>query len=70
MANNIFKPYKILSTQLESLPIQAGQLIVTTDTHFIYIDISDTERIQIEANLDSLIPITTSEIDEIWNSVE
>lgn len=33
-----FKPYKILSSQLNSLPIVDGQLIVTTDTLDIYID--------------------------------
>lgn len=36
-----FKPYKILSTELDNLPIREGQFIVTTDTHEIYIDTED-----------------------------
>ena len=40
----LFKPYKILSSQLASLPIVEGQLIITTDTHEVYVDISGTER--------------------------
>ena len=42
-----FAPYKILSTQLDSLPIEAGQFILTTDTQLLYADISDTERVLI-----------------------
>ena len=40
----LFVPYKILSSQLNSLPIQEGQLIFTTDTQEIYIDITDEIR--------------------------
>lgn len=45
MAN--FTPYKILSSQLNSLPIKAGQFILTEDTQLLYADISDTERVLI-----------------------
>ena len=40
----LFVPYKILSSQLNSLPIQEGQLIFTTDTQEIYIDMTDEIR--------------------------
>ena len=33
-----FKPYKIESSKLSTLPIVDGQLIVTTDTLDIYVD--------------------------------
>jgi len=44
MANNIFKPYKVLSSKLNSLPIKAGQFIITTDTKLIYVDIDNSTR--------------------------
>ena len=44
MANNIFKPYKVLSSKLNSLPIKAGQFIITTDTRLIYVDIDNSTR--------------------------
>lgn len=47
MANNIFKPYQILSSQLDELPISAGQFIFVTDTQLFYVDISDTQRITV-----------------------
>lgn len=47
MANNIFKPYQILSSQLNELPISAGQFIFVTDTQLFYVDISDTQRITV-----------------------
>lgn len=40
----LFTPYKISSTQLNSLPIKEGQLIFTIDTQEIYIDITDEIR--------------------------
>ena len=43
----LFEPYKGLSTQLNSLPIKDGQLIVTTDTKNLYIDTSSSTRIRI-----------------------
>lgn len=41
----LFKPFKITENQLNSLPINEGQLIFTTDTKKIFFDIDDTERI-------------------------
>lgn len=40
-----FKPFKVSSSQLNSLPIVSGQFILVSDTHQIYCDISDTKRI-------------------------
>ena len=52
----IFKPYKITSSQLETLPITEGQFIVTTDTNKIYLDESASSRIE-------LIPVPTKTSD-------
>ena len=52
----IFKPYKITSSQLETLPIAEGQFIVTTDTNKIYLDESASSRIE-------LIPVPTKTSD-------
>jgi sugar lactone lactonase YvrE len=46
-----FKPYKIKSSQLNNLPIQEGQLIITTDTGKLYLD-NDNERILFEIEND------------------
>ena len=43
----LFKPYKILSNKLSSLPVKEGQLIITTDTGDIYVDLSNSERKQL-----------------------
>lgn len=40
----LFKPYKIQSSQLNSLPKKEGQFIITTDTKKIYLDINNTTR--------------------------
>lgn len=40
-----FKPYKVTSSQLNSLPIVNGQFILVSDTKQIYCDISDTTRV-------------------------
>lgn len=40
-----FKPYKILESQLDSLPIQEGQFILTTDTKKLYSDTAANTRI-------------------------
>lgn len=47
-----FKPYKILSTELDNLPILEGQYIITTDDRKQYLDINNTERIAINENND------------------
>lgn len=49
-----FKPYKILSSQLDSLPIREGQLIFITDMKETYLDKSDTERIKLDNNIDDI----------------
>ena len=43
----LFKPYKILSSALNSLPINEGQIIVTTDDQSLYIDAASNQRIKI-----------------------
>lgn len=43
----LFKPYKIQSSQLNSLPKKEGQLIITTDDKALYIDISNSQRIKV-----------------------
>ena len=57
-----FMPYKILSTQLDTLPISEGQFIITTDTQLCYLDISATERVLI--NEDSI-----EKIEEVANDL-
>ena len=51
-----FKPIQILQSQLESYPIKKGQLIFTTDTYGIYVDISNAQRKEYRE-----ITLTTSE---------
>lgn len=46
----ILKPYKILSTELSSLPIVEGQFIITTDDKKVYLDNSEGERVELYAN--------------------
>lgn len=46
-----FKPYKLLESQLGSLPIKEGQLILTTDTKKLFCDISADDRIGISSDL-------------------
>lgn len=50
-----FKPYKILSTELDSLPILEGQYIITTDNRKQYLDISNTTRILIGTDNSNLV---------------
>ena len=58
----LFKPYKITSDKLEDLAIQEGQIIITTDTKKLYVDISATERIEVtsDAEVDLTDYVTTS----------
>lgn len=58
----LFKPYKITSDKLEDLAIKEGQLIVTTDTKKLYVDVSGTERIEVtsDAEIDLSDYVTTS----------
>lgn len=56
----LFKPYKITSDKLEDLAIQEGQIIITTDTKKLYVDVSNTERIEITNEIDLSDYVTTS----------
>ena len=56
----LFKPYKITSDKLEDLAIQEGQIIITTDTKKLYVDVSNTERIEITSEIDLSDYVTTS----------
>lgn len=53
-----FKPYKLLSSKLSSLPIVEGQLILTTDTKKLYFDIDSKTRILV--NSDAVVGLTVS----------
>lgn len=55
----MFKPYKVLSTQLSSLPIVDGQLVIVTDTQEIYLD-SNAGRILI-SSADTNVVISDTE---------
>lgn len=39
-----FKPYRVTSSQLNSLPIVDGQYIVVTDTNQVYVDLNNNTR--------------------------
>ena len=60
----LFKPYKGLSTNLKTLPIQEGRFIVTTDTEAIYLDISNEKRIRIDQEFKIVNALPTEDIDE------
>lgn len=75
-----FKPIRLLSGQLSSYPKKEGQVLYTTDTASTYIDISNTERIQItdikllteDERIDMLAPIAgfyyTTDTYTMWYS--
>ena len=46
----LFKPYKITSDKLADLPVREGQIVVTTDTKKLYVDVSATERIEVTSD--------------------
>lgn len=46
----MFKPYRVTSSQLDSLPIVDGQFIIVTDTKQFYLDQGST-RISLEEEL-------------------
>lgn len=68
----LFKPYKIVSSKLDSLPIKEGQLIFVTDTKAIYLDIDSKQRIKITSNLISDLTndsnFITSETDPVFGA--
>ena len=46
----LFKPYKITSDKLADLPVREGQIIITKDTHRLFVDVSATERIEVTSD--------------------
>lgn len=48
----LFKPYKITSNKLADLPVREGQLVITTDTKKLYVDVSATERIEVTSDVE------------------
>lgn len=60
----LFKPYKGLSKNLKSLPIQEGRFIITTDDEAIYLDISNTRRIRVDQEFKIVNSLPTEDIDE------
>lgn len=58
----LFKPYKITSDKLADLPVREGQIVITTDTKKLYVDISATERIEVtsDAEVDLTDYVTTT----------
>lgn len=61
----LVKHYKVLESQLSSLPIVEGQIIYTTDTKKLYIDINSTTREEYfpQSSLDFILPISSSGSD-------
>lgn len=53
-----FKPYKLLSSKLSSLPIVEGQLVLATDTKKLYFDINSTTRVLV--NSDAIVNFSVS----------
>lgn len=58
----LVKHYKVLESQLNSLPIVEGQIIYTTDTKKLYIDIDSSTREEYfpQSSLDFILPISSS----------
>ena len=58
----LFKPYKITSDKLADLPVREGQIVITTDTKKLYVDVSATERIEVtsDAEVDLSDYVTTT----------
>lgn len=65
-----FTPYKVSLSQLTSVPIVEGQMILTTDEGALYFDVTSSNRVKIYENaLESLDfeivqTLPTSNIDE------
>jgi len=64
-----FKPYQILNSQLERLPISEGQFIVTTDDNKIYVDVSNTERHEIASSGAAESPLKGKKITVCGDSI-
>lgn len=67
----LFKPYKITSDKLEDLAIQEGQIIITTDTKKLYVDVSATERIEVtsDAEVDVSDFVTKEDADAAYAAI-
>lgn len=67
----LFKPYKITSDKLEDLTIQEGQIIITTDTKKLYVDVSATERIEVtsDAEVDTSDFVTKEDADAAYAAI-
>lgn len=57
MATNVFKPYKTTQANLSKIAYKAGQLIFTTDTKRIYIDISNNASGRLLVSADTVIDV-------------
>ena len=57
MATNVFKPYKTTQANLSKIAYKAGQLIFTTDTKRIYIDISNSTSGRLLVSADTVIDV-------------
>lgn len=54
-----FKPYRLLSSQLDNLSIKDGQIIITTDNGHIYLDTTEgRKQIANDASTNGVIDIT------------
>ena len=67
----LFKPYKITSDKLEDLAIQEGQIVITTDTKKLYVDVNATERIEItaDAEIDTSDFVTKEDADAAYAAI-
>lgn len=65
-----FTPYKVSLSQLTSVPIVEGQMILTTDEKALYFDVTSSNRVKIYDNINEGLDfeivqaLPTSNIDE------
>ena len=67
----LFKPYKITSDKLADLPVQEGQIVITTDTKKLYVDVSATKRIGVtsDADVDTSDFVTKEDADASYAAI-
>ena len=53
--DNYFRPYRMSKSQLANFPCKAGQLIFTTDTKRLYIDVTSTASGRLEVSADAIV---------------
>ena len=51
----MIKPFETTDAKLETIPIQEGQMLYTTDTLKIYLDIDDNTRLEMYSKPDEVI---------------